>query len=78
MKIEERIKYHKYILTFKDIKQEVPSYLSVALSYVSETNSCAVTNGRNGNLNIPKQKTELFRTSFAYIVPFLWNCLPTS
>ena len=78
MKIEERIKYHKYILTFKYIKQEIPSYLSNTLSYVSETNSYAVRNARNGNLNIPKTKTELFKTSFAYTVPFLWNCLPTS
>jgi len=78
MKIEERIKYHKYILTFKYIKQEVLSYLSNKCSYVSETNPYAVRNARNGNLNIPKPKTELFRTSFAYSVPFLWNCLPAS
>ena len=78
MKIEERIKYHKYLLTFKCIKQEAPSYLSNKLSYVSETNPYIVKNAINGNLNVPKPKTELFKKSFAYSTPLLWNCLTTS
>ena len=78
-KIEERIKYHKYLLTLKCIKQEAPSYLSKKLSYVSEINPYAVRNATIGNLNVLKQKNpELFKKSFAYSAPFLWNSLTTS
>ena len=69
---------HKYLLTFKCIKKEAPSYLSNKLSYVSETNPYAVRNAMNGNLNAPKPKTELFKKTYAYSSPFLWNCLQTS
>jgi hypothetical protein len=63
MKIEERIKYHKYLLTLKCIKQEVPSCLSNKLSYVSEINPYAVRNAINGNLNVPKPKIEILKKS---------------
>jgi hypothetical protein len=55
---------HKYLLTFKCIKKEAPSYLSNKLSYVSETNPYAVRNAINGNLNAPKPKTELFKKTY--------------
>ena len=56
IKIEERIKYHKYILTLKCITQEATSYLRNKHSYVSETNPYA-RNALNGNVNVPKPKT---------------------
>ena len=52
--------------------------VSNKLSYASETNPYAVRNALDRNLSVPKPKTELFKKSFAYSAPFLWNCLPTS
>ena len=62
MKIEERIKYHKYLLTFKCIKQEAPSYLSNKLScFRNQSIRFKKCYKCNGNLNVPKPKIELIK-----------------
>ena len=68
-KIEERNKYHKYLLTLKCIKQEAPSYLRKKLSYVSEINPYAVRNATIGNLNVPKRKKQNYSKNHLHIQP---------
>ena len=75
MKIVERIKYHKYILTLKCIKQEATSYLNNKLSYVSEISKKCY----KWKYECPQTKDRNIQTIIICIFsPFLWNCLPTS
>ena len=77
MTVEDRIRYHKYLLTYKCIKKEAPSYLYKNFRFISESNPYVLRNVAQGNLNVPKSKTELFKNSFNYSGPQLWNNLPT-
>ena len=78
MTIEDRIQYHKCLLVFKCQKGEAPSYLNNKILYVSENNPYQLRNVVNGNLYVPKPRTEMFKKSFSYSGPFLWNNLPIS
>ena len=78
MTIEHRIIYHKCLLIFKCLKNEAPSYLTEKVTYVSENNPYQLRNVVNGDLCVPKSRTELFKKSFSYSGPCLWNSLPTS
>lgn len=78
MTVEQRIKYHKSILAFKCIKNDAPSYLVDKFNYISENNPYQLRNVIKGNLSVPKPKLELFKKSFMYSGPSLWNELPAS
>ena len=76
MTIENRIDYHKCLLVYKCQKGEAPSYLINKISYVSKNNPYQLRNVVNGNLYVPKPRTETFKKSFSYSGPSLWNNLP--
>ena len=78
MTVEQRIKYHKYVLAYKCIKKDAPSYLVNKFNYVSDSNPYALRNVVQGKLALPKPKIELYKKSFTYSGPCLWNELPTS
>ena len=78
MRVDDRIKYHKYLLVYKSLRKEAPSYLTDKFNYISQDNPYSLRNVVNGNLQTPKPKTELFKKSFAYSGSVLWNNLPTS
>ena len=75
MSIEQRIKYHKYLLVSKCLKNEAPVYLKNKIQYLSDKNPYSL---RSEKLQIPKAKTELFKKTFTYSGPKLWNELPFS
>ena len=77
MTVENRILYHKYLLTYKCIKKEAPLYLCKYFRLISESNPYVLRNVAQGNLIVPKSKTELFKNSFAYSGPHIWNNLST-
>ena len=76
MTVEQRIKYHKLVMTFKCINNDAPSYLTNKFHYVSDRNPYPLRNAVQGNLILPKPKTELFKKSSMYSGPVLWNNLP--
>ena len=78
MTIENRITYHKCVLIFKCLNNEAPLYLSEKVSYISENNPYQLRSVVNGDLCVPKSRTELFKKSFSYSGPLLWNNLPIS
>lgn len=76
MTVENRIKYHKYLLLFKCMRKEAPQYLLQKFQLISVNNPYALRGVTHGNLIVPKPKTELFKKSFAYSGSVLWNGLP--
>jgi hypothetical protein len=78
MSIEQKIKYHKYLLVSKCLKNEAPIYLKNKIQYLSDRNPYSVRNVVSEKLQIPKAKTELFKKTFTYSGPKLWNELPFS
>jgi hypothetical protein len=59
------------------LEGKAPSYLTDHLC-ISENNPYHLRNAVNGRLKIPKPKTELFKKSFKYSGPNLWNKLQNS
>jgi hypothetical protein len=66
MSIEQRIKYHKYLLVSKCLKNEASLYLKNKIQYLSDRNPYSVRNVVSETLQIPKAKTELFKKTFTY------------
>ena len=81
MSIEQRIKYHKYLLVSKCLKNEAPVYLENKIQYLSDRNPYSLRNVVCEKLQIPNTKTELLKKNF-YILwtkaMVLWNELPFS
>ena len=73
MRIEQRIKNHRYLLVSKCIKNEAPLY---KIQYLSDTNHYTLRNVDNEKLQILKVKTEPFKKTFTYSGPKLWNEIP--
>jgi hypothetical protein len=78
MSIEQRIKYHQYLLVSKCLRNEALIYLKNKIQYLSDRNPCSLRNVVSEKLQIPKAKTELFKKTFTYSGPKLWNELPFS
>ena len=78
MRIEDRILYHKCILIFKCLQNNAPSYLKEKISLVSENNPYQLRNVINGDLKVPMVRNELYKKSFSYSGPYIWNNLPNS
>jgi hypothetical protein len=78
MSIEQRIKYHKYLLVSKCLKNEAPIYLKNKIQYLSDRNPYSLRDVVIEKLQIPKAKTELFKKTFTYSGPKLCNELSFS
>ena len=76
MSIEQRIKYHTYLLVSKCIKNEAPVYSKHKIQYMSDRNPYSLQDVVSEKLQIPKAKTELFKKPFTYSGPKLWNAPP--
>ena len=79
MTVDQRIKYHKCLLTYKCVKtDEAPTYLSEKFKFISDSNPYLLRNTAKGNLVTPKPNKELYKKSFVYSGSVLWNDLPSS
>jgi hypothetical protein len=58
--IEQRIKYHKYLLVSKCLKNEAPVYLKNKIQYLSDRNPYSFRNVVSEKLQIPKAKNLTF------------------
>ena len=65
--IEQRIKYHKYLLVSKCLEGEAYVYLKNKIQYLSDRNPYSLRNVESQKLQIPNAKTELFKKTFIYI-----------
>jgi hypothetical protein len=59
-------------------KNEAPVYSKNKLQYLSDRNPYSLRNVASEKLQIPKAKTDLFKKTFTYSEPKVWNELPFS
>jgi hypothetical protein len=59
-------------------KTEAPVYSKNKLQYLSDRNPYSLRNVLSEKLQIPKAKTDLFKKTFTYSEPKVWNELPFS
>lgn len=76
MNIAQRIKYFTSLLTYKAITGKAPSYISEKLEL--KKSRYDTRENTNNNFKIPKPKLEIYKQSFAYNAPKLFNDLPQS
>ena len=74
MNISQRIQYFTSLLTYKASNGKAPSYISEKLKIKSSRYETRETT--NKNFIIPKPNLEIFRHSFSYIAPKMFNSLP--
>ena len=75
--IEQRRDYFVATLIYKCINGKAPSRLVNELVMVSDTHDRSTRLAHSNNLYVPKPNCELFRNSFRYQGPVLWNSLPS-
>ena len=73
--IYKRIQYHKALLVYKSKSGLAPEYLSKVIVPTNSNQSYNTRFSSQDNLIVPKPNTELFKSSFSYSGPKLWNSL---
>ena len=76
MNIKQRLTYFQGLLMFKCLNNMAPSYLSDSLTYLSHHQSYTTRNVIKNHLTIPHPHLSIFKQSFKYSGPTLWNSLP--
>ena len=74
--IEQRRDYFTATLMHRCINGEAPVRLTNELVMTADAHNFHTRAAINGNVKVPKPHTELFRNSFKYRGPMLWNSLP--
>ena len=77
MNLNQRFSYFLSILVFKCLNNLAPNYLSSSLHYVSENQSYHTRAATYRHLSIPMPNLSIFKHSFKYSGPTLWNSLPS-
>ena len=74
MDINQRITYFTSLLTYKALHGKAPKYVSEKINLRNSTYNTRDTTKLN--LTIPKPNLEIFKKSFTYCAPSLFNKLP--
>ena len=74
MNIRQRIDYFITLLTFKALNGLTPAYISDYLHV--QQSSYNIRNANGVHLVVPRANLEVFKRSFSYNAPQLWNRLP--
>ena len=77
MNMTQRITYFTSLLVFKSMNSQTPKYLSEG---ISRSNNIHYNTRSNHSTDIikPKHNLQLFKSSFLYSGPNIWNSLPIS
>ena len=76
MSIPQRKLYFTGVLTFKGQTNLAPQYLCNLLSKSNSIHTYSTRLSSSGGLNVPHPRSTLFKQSFEYSAPVLWNSLP--
>ena len=76
--ITQRILYHKSLLMYKAKHGLAPEYMSSLIVSASANQKYNTRFSSSDNFIIPKPNTELYKSSFSYNGPKVWNALPNS
>ena len=74
MSIKQRYVYFTLVLVYKCLNGLAPEYLSSQITLMCNNTRSAATY----NVVVPFPHTEMFKRSFSYSGPTLWNKLPVS
>ena len=75
--IEKRRDYFTACLMFKCLRNLAPLHLMNEINLVSETHDVNTRSAQQGNINVPKPNSGLFKKSLRYHGAIIWNALPT-
>ena len=75
--IEERIKLNKLVLVHKSLNNMCPPYMKEMLQF-ERNNVYNMRSEAQKKLHVPKANCEMFKKSFAFSAPHLWNKLPAN
>ena len=73
--VTKRIFYHKSLLMYKSKHQLAPKYLSNLIVPTSSKQSYNTRLSSSDNFIVPKSNTELYKSSFSFSGPKVWNSL---
>ena len=76
MNIDERVRYLTACLMYKCINNHAPNYLSDNINLMSDLLPYNNRSTNTKNVMLPKPRTELYKTSFNYNGPKVWNGIP--
>ena len=76
--ITQRILYNKSLLMYKAKHGLAPEYMSSLIVSASANQKYNTRFSSSDNFIIPKPNTELYKSSFSYNGPKVWNALPNS
>ena len=71
---KQRIDYKLFLLTYKTLQIQQPTYLYNSLSFPSH--SLSTRSSDSSVLSIPYVRTSLGKRAFSVVAPRLWNSLP--
>ena len=73
--VKERYHYFMSILMFKCVNGLAPTYLSDQITPISDVYQNLRSHDQY-NILVPKPTTEVYKKSFSYMGPTIWNTLP--
>ena len=76
MSIPQRKLYFTGVLTFQGQTNLAPQYLCNLLSKSNSIHTYSTRLSSSGGLNVPHPRLTLYKQSFEYSAPVLWNSLP--
>ena len=76
MNIKQWQQYFILILMFKCMNGLAPTTLNDNLNFVNDSHSYVTRASVQNDLTLPKPNCEIFRQSFMYLGPLMWNSLP--
>ena len=74
--IMQRRDYFNGIQVFGCLNDLYPPYMSDMLQYTNEYNHYMTRSTQNDFLYVPKARINVFKQSFQYIAPAIYNALP--
>ena len=75
--MESRIAQNKLILVYKALHSMCPQYFSALVKY-QRNNVYNMRSVAQKKLSVPRPRCEIFKKSFSYSGPHLWNIVPHS
>ena len=76
MRFDDRVKYRKCMLMYKSLHNLAPTYLGNKFTYTHNVHNLDLRSASNQTLYVPKPNLEIYRKSFSYSGPKIWNTLP--
>ena len=74
--VSQRRDYFNAINVYRCLNGSFPAYMSDMLSYTRDINSCVTRHTTNNNLYVPSPRVDIYRQSFQYPGPLVYNNIP--